>query len=62
MNLRENIKNYVSNFQEENEYKQRMLDFLDNCENPFSRDKSGQKKGILLVQDFCLILIKQNSY
>ncbi|WP_341749260.1 NUDIX hydrolase [Candidatus Tisiphia endosymbiont of Sialis lutaria] len=38
MNLRENIKNYVSNFQEENEYKQRMLDFLDNCENPFSRE------------------------
>ncbi len=38
MNLRENIKNYISNFQEENEYKERMLDFLDNCDNPFSRE------------------------
>ncbi|MCC8372281.1 MAG: NUDIX hydrolase [Rickettsia endosymbiont of Pseudomimeciton antennatum] len=37
MNLRENIKNYISNFREENEYKERMLDFLDNCKNPFSR-------------------------
>ena len=39
-----NIKNYVSNFQEENEYKQRMLDFLDNCENPFSRETKADKR------------------
>jgi hypothetical protein len=39
-----NIKNYVSNFQEENEYKQRMLDFLDNCENHFSRETKADKR------------------
>ncbi|WP_375359401.1 NUDIX hydrolase [Candidatus Tisiphia endosymbiont of Neophilaenus lineatus] len=52
MNLRESIKNYVSNFQEE--YKERMLDFLDNCKNPFSREtKEGHftASGFLLNSD-----------
>ncbi|MDD9335597.1 MULTISPECIES: NUDIX hydrolase [unclassified Candidatus Tisiphia] len=54
MNLRESIKNYVSNFQEEYKYKERMLDFLDNCKNPFSREtKEGHftASGFLLNSD-----------
>lgn len=43
MNLRSNLENYVSNFQEEIENKERMIKFLENCQNsknsqnPFSR-------------------------
>jgi 8-oxo-dGTP pyrophosphatase MutT (NUDIX family) len=37
MNLHFNLENYDSKFQQEIEYKKRMLNFLDNCKNPFSR-------------------------
>ncbi len=51
MNLRENIKNYVSNFQEENDYKKKMIEFLDNCQEPFNRKT---KKGHFTASGFLL--------
>lgn len=37
MNLHSNLKNYVSKFQEEIESKKRMINFLENCQNPYNR-------------------------